>query len=153
MLALRGVWLAGPMTDLLAGRLRVQLATDEGYRRWPYPDSQGHLTIGIGHKLSVPISDAAVEQIFRDDLADKVDGLRRRWPHVDRLSEARQGVCFNMAFNLGVEGFLRFKRMIAALEAEDYERAVVEMLDSEWATQVGARASRLAEQMRQDAWQ
>jgi lysozyme len=136
----------------MLAKLRVQLGRDEGYRRAMYTDSLGKPTIGIGHHLAVPISHAAVEQIFQDDLTAAEYALRERWPLLDTLSEARQGVCLNMAFNLGVAGFLRFENMIAALEAADYEAAADEMIDSDWRLQVGERAYRLARQMRTDQW-
>ena len=37
---------------------------------------------------------------------------------------------------------------IAGIEAGDWEKAAVEMMDSRWATQVGARAERLRDRIR-----
>lgn len=54
----------------------------------------------------------------------------------------------DMCFNLGLPGFLEFERMLAALNAGDYDRAAQEMLDSKWARQVRQRAYVLAEQVR-----
>ena len=54
----------------------------------------------------------------------------------------------NMAFNLGVPGFLKFSNTIAAIKRGDYDTAADGMLKSKWASQVGARAERLALQMR-----
>ena len=52
--------------------LRRQVIRDEGWRNRMYLDSLGIPSIGVGHNLrDVPISDAAVEQIFADDLTDK----------------------------------------------------------------------------------
>jgi lysozyme len=53
-----------------------------------------------------------------------------------------------MCFNLGLQGLLGFKDMMLAIEAEDYDRAANEMLESKWATQVGERAICLAGIMR-----
>ena len=36
-----------------------------------------------------------------------------------------------------------FKKFLAAVEAEEWETASVEMLDSKWAKQVGLRSTRL----------
>ena len=58
-----------------------------------------------------------------------------------------------MAFNLGVAGLLKFKKMIAALEKRDYDTAAIEMLDSQWAKQVGQRSQELSRQMRTGKWQ
>ena len=48
-----------------------------------------------------------------------------------------------MAFNIGVAGVLKFKKMIAAIERKDFKQAALEMDDSKWSKQVGARADRL----------
>ena len=48
-----------------------------------------------------------------------------------------------MWFNLGLTRLLGFKKFLAALEAEDWDRAAEEMLDSKWAVQVGPRSTRL----------
>lgn len=148
----------GPeVTAILAGRLRVQLGRDEGYRRWAYRDSRGHMTIGIGHLLipdqpHTAITDEAVEAIFQDDLA-KAAAIYNRVAWLDSLSEARQGAVLNLCFNLGVEGALRFRKFFEALHDGDWERAGAELLDSEWARQVGKRAERLARQIVDDEWQ
>jgi len=78
--------------------------------------------------------------------------LTSRMPWTKQLSQPRFGVLVNMAFNLGIHGLMSFRRMLAALQTGDYEAAAVEMLSSRWARQVGSRANRLAEQMREDQW-
>lgn len=129
-----------------------QLERDEDRRHVGYQDSLGHWTVGIGHKLSTPLSDAAVDMILRDDVAAKVVELEAEAPWVRELSEPRYGVLLNMAFNLGVAGLLDFRRMLAAMQAQDWEEAAAELLDSVYATQVGARAIRLARQLQDDRW-
>jgi hypothetical protein len=53
----------------------------------------------------------------------------------------------NMTFNLG-DRLLGFRKALAAVQAGDWSTAAAEMLDSQWAAQVGPRAQRLAEAMR-----
>jgi lysozyme len=60
------------------------------------------------------------------------------------LDDARQDVLADMAFNLGVGGLMDFRRMLAAARAGAYDLAAAEMLASDWASQVGARARRLS---------
>ena len=64
------------------------------------------------------------------------------------LDDVRQRVLVNMAFNLGITRLLGFKNTLAAMQAGNYADAAKGMLDSKWATQVGARATRLAAMMR-----
>lgn len=127
-----------------------QLKRDEGRRPKPYQDTQGVWTVGYGHNLTTgALSEDAMTQILRDDL-QTADTACRSLPIWTDLSEPRRGVLLNMCFNLGFEGLMQFRQMYAALEARDYERAADAMLDSRWARQVGARADRLAKQMRED---
>lgn len=130
-----------------------QLERDEGYKRFPYRDTVGKLTVGIGRNLDdVGISKEEAYLLLENDLQRTMAGLRQALPWFDRLSIARQGVLVNMAFNMGVGGLLKFEKMLAALEKRDYEETAREMLDSVWAGQVSNRARRLAEQIRKDEW-
>ncbi len=139
--------------EIEAMTLYEQLTRDEGKRARMYLDSEGVPTIGIGHNLrDRPISERAIQIIFEDDLADTEADVRMRIPVFATLSEARRGVLLNMAFNLGIGGLLEFRKMLEALRIQDWDRAATEMLDSKWASQVGARATRLAEQMITGEW-
>lgn len=62
-------------------------------------------------------------------------------------SEVRQQVLISMCFNLGISGLLALKQTLAACERTDYVWAAEEMLASNWARQVGARANGLARMM------
>jgi lysozyme len=131
--------------------LMKELVHDEGCRLHMYKDSLGVETIGIGHNLrDVPISERAAGVIFEDDLRNVEDALDRELPWWRSLSEERQRVVANMAFNLGVLGLLEFKRTLRAMEIGDYKAAAVGMLSSRWASQVGDRAVRLAKLMDPD---
>jgi lysozyme len=49
-----------------------------------------------------------------------------------------------MAYQMGVDGVLKFKKMMIALQAENYEAAYKEALNSKWAQQTPERAQRVA---------
>ncbi len=140
------------MDDLTRLKLEAQLRRDEGVVRTAYPDSLGVPTIGVGHNLSTPISDEAIDQILNDDIAATESQLLSVLPWASQLSPARYGALLNMAFNLGVAGLLEFRRMLAALERQDWTTAARELLDSTYARQVGTRADRLARQLETDQW-
>jgi GH24 family phage-related lysozyme (muramidase) len=128
--------------------LKIHLVRDEADRRRPYKDSEGILSIGIGRNLEAkPLSDAVVRLMLDEDIDEAVAFLDRNLPWWSRLDEPRQGVLANMAFNMNAR-LLGFKRMLAAAEAGRYSDAASEMLNSKWAGQVGERAVRLAETMR-----
>ena len=46
-------------------------------------------------------------------------------------------------------GLLRFKKMLLAVEKQDWDEAANQMLDSRWSKQVGNRSKELADIMRQ----
>lgn len=129
--------------DMIA--LIDELTRDEALRLKPYRDTVGKLTIGIGHNLDdVPITETAAKQICRDDVARTLAALDVRFPWWEDMSERRQRVIVNMAFNMGVPRLAGFKDMLEALRTGDYARAAAAALDSKWAGQVGDRAKRLA---------
>ena len=129
-------------------KLQSDLVSDEGKRRFPYYDSVGKLTIGVGHNLTdLGLSDAAINFILNEDIENHLAELRSAWPAFDSLDEVRQRVLANMAFNLGVAGLLQFKNTLAAIETGDYIGAAVKMRSSKWAKQVCQRAERLAVMM------
>lgn len=132
-------------------KLAADLTRDEGRKATLYLDTRGIPTIGIGHNLKAkPLSEAAIDQIFRDDVADVERDLDARVPWWRTLSEVRQRVLANMCFNLGIEGLLGFKHTLAAIQEGRYDAAADLMAESLWDRQVGARADRLESMMRHD---
>lgn len=130
--------------------LRAQIERDEGLRLKPYRDSVGKLTIGYGRNLDdrgITKDEAAL--LLAHDLADAWNAVESAFPWARDLSEPRMGVLVNMAF-MGIGRLKGFVKMLAAMEAGDWEAAARELLDSKYAGQVGARADRLAQQLRED---
>jgi lysozyme len=133
------------MTPEARQRLKGLLIQHEEYRQFPYADTTGHLTIGIGRNLSDQgISITEATYLLDDDIQYFYGKLTHFLNFFTRLDENRQIALVDMCFNLGVQGFLNFTNMILALESGDYERATQEMLNSKWAEQVGERATCLA---------
>jgi lysozyme len=134
--------------------LRDDLIADEGLRLDAYADGGGVWTIGVGHTgpevtRGLCWTRAACLEALEHDIARAERGLDQHLAWWRRLSAPRQDVLANMAFNLGVEGVLKFRHTLQAVEAEAWALAAERMLGSEpWRTEVGARAERLAEQMR-----
>jgi len=128
--------------------LLTQLYRHEGYRQHPYLCSAGKLTIGIGRNLNdVGISEQEAKTMLAHDVEHAWEDLQKADPIVLVLSHIRQDVLINMVFNMGINKVNGFKRMWAAIGDGDFSLAAVEMLDSKWARQVGARATELAVQM------
>ena len=127
--------------------------TFEGLRLKPYKCTAGKLTIGYGRNLDdVGISQAEADMMFERDFALAEAEARRLCKafniDVDSLIEQRFYVLTDMMFNMGYDRLSKFKRMLTALSEGKYEAAANEMLDSNWAIQVGNRAQKLSLLMR-----
>lgn len=134
-----------------------ELRRDEGVRNTPYKDSVGIQSTGVGHNLQAsplptgwtyPLTDDQVNQLLMSDLANVFSDLNRDLPWWTDLNDVRQRVIANMMFNLGSNRLLGFKNTLAAMRQGRYDDAAAGMLNSAWASQVGARAQRLAQMMR-----
>lgn len=137
------------MADTLLERCRRNAVLFEGLKLTPYKCPAGKLTIGIGTNLEAGIT---VEEAYYlcdnrlklaiCDLKKKI--FREEW---DGFPSSIQEVLVDMRFNLGADGFLKFKKMIAAARARDWAGMIREMLESKWAKQVGYRAVYLVGQV------
>ena len=129
-------------------KTRDLLILHEGLRLKPYRCTKKKLTIGVGRNLDdVGISFDEAMFLLDSDIARVMKFvLGTKW--FPLLNEARKTVIIDMIFNLGVGGFLEFKKFRALLENGDYEQASVEMMDSAWSKQVGERAERLSKMMK-----
>jgi len=133
-----------------AQRLAEDLLRDEGLRLKPYRCTAGRLTIGVGRNLDDRgISESEALLLLDNDIKDCWGRLAVAQPWVLATPEAVQEVLVNMCFNLGLAGLLAFRQTLALLQAGRHAEAAAEMLRSKWAAQVGARAERLAQRLRE----
>lgn len=129
-------------------KLINQLKSDEGLRLNPYKCTEGYLTIGYGRNLETNgISENEAEVMLVNDIYRVMGSLNDYGLLIDH-TQPRQDVLINMAFQMGINGLLKFKNMLRALDDRNYSLAAKEMLDSLWAKQTPERAKRLARQMR-----
>jgi lysozyme len=131
-------------TDLL----KDELVKDEGLKLKPYRCTAGKLTIGVGRNLDdVGISASEAMLLLEHDINRVIAKLSYHLPWWSSLSENRQRVLANMAFNLGIDGLLKFKNTLSYIQNGKYREAAKAMLESKWAKQVGERAVRLSKMM------
>jgi lysozyme len=137
------------MDRLDVATLVAELTRDEGLRLKPYRCTAGKLTVGIGRNLDDRgISVTEAEFLCHNDVADVITDLDRELPWWRDLDPVRQRVLANMAFNMGIGGLLTFKNTLRLVKDGKYLEASQHMLASKWAGQVGPRALRLAQMMR-----
>lgn len=128
--------------------IEEQLLMHEGLKLKPYRDTKGVLTIGVGRNLEAKgISQDEALFMLRNDIREAV-GQLEQYDWYSKLDPIRQKVIVDMCFNLGLDGLLRFRKMIAAVEAGDFRAAADQMVNSAWYQQVGARSRRLERMMR-----
>ncbi len=136
----------------MSKRARALLTQQEGRRNFPYEDTVGKVTIGIGYNLTdLGLPDHIIDELF-DKTYTNAYKEARKYDWFKDLTEVRQAVVVNMMFNLGAYRFSGFKRMLQAMEVGNWSLASTEMLDSKWSQQVGKRALTLSAMMRYGNW-
>lgn len=148
--------------------LEQELIRDEGERLKAYRDTKGKWTIGIGRNLddvgTVPltrtkadvlangVNPAEIDQLFAYDINRTANDLDSHLPWWRKLDPVRQRVMLNMCFNMGIgnaaHGLCSFVNTLGMIQRGEYSRAADAMLKSEWAREVGIRAQRLSNMMR-----
>src|SRR5574340_138540 len=132
--------------------LVAELTAEEGSRLKPYRDSVGKLTIGVGRNLDdVGISPSEEAFLLANDLRVVCSTLDAHIPWWRGLSEPRQQAVADMCFNMGWPRLSGFHNMLAALQRGDWASAAAEALDSEWAKEVGSRATVVASRLGMEA--
>lgn len=122
-------------------KLKNIILRHESYRQFPYIDTTGHVTIGIGRNLTDNgISLTEAMYMLDEDIKYFKGKLLDVYPPFETLCEARQLVLIDMCFNLGINGLLEFKDMLSALSDCNYSAAADAMKNSKWHEQTGVRA-------------
>ena len=136
------------MTD----RLTTDIQGAEGLRLTAYKDSMGYWTVGYGHLLGnlkdwsgYTITEADANAFLLRDI-DTARGAAQglpEWPDLD--TACRQNAVIELVFNMGLGTWVKFVHTRECIEEQDWEGAATNLLDSEWADQVGpVRSKRLA---------
>ena len=152
------------------------LKQHEGLRLSPYKCTANKITIGYGCNIQdtenaqmlkfynlmsfdeivacmdmqedFSITEETAETILKVQLERTEKEAKKLIPNFEQLSQDRQDAMTDMLFNLGATKFLKFRKMLAALEAKNYKEAAKQMLDSKWSKQVKKRAQVLALMMK-----
>ena len=130
------------------------LKEHEGRRLKPYTDTVGKLTIGYGRNLTdIGISDEEARILFAHDVENAENACLYHFPWFRHLDEVRKDIIVNLVFNMGINGVKEFKRMIAAIDRQDWAQAAWELSNSHWKQQVGKeRHDCLTEALEHGRW-
>ena len=142
LINVKGVVAPSAMPDeMLIGRI----VEHEGMKRFGYLDSKGYMTVGVGRCLQSGVGKGlSIDECFyllKNDIADFRNQLKNYDWFVSQ-DDVRQGALIELAFNLGLGGLLGFVHMLDALKRKSYLEAAKELLDSQWAIQVGPTRSK-----------
>ncbi len=139
--------------------LRKELELDEGVKYEIYNDHLGYATFGIGHlvinsdpeygqEIGTAVSEDRVIEAFNSDVQIVLADCEQLYYGFNVLPEEVQLIIANMMFNMGRPRLSKFKGMKAGVDAQDWNKAADEMIDSAWYRQVPNRAGRLVKRMR-----
>ena len=146
--------------------LLLDLIRDEGAVRGPhnrhiiYDDHLGYRTLGYGRLMEPDmgggLSESEAQFMLRSDVVRVLAEMDDTWPWAADLSPAQRRGLANLLFNVGLPRLRKFVNMLEALkksaagDAGAANRASAECLDSRYAGQVGDRAKRIADLLRQN---
>jgi lysozyme len=132
-------------------KLAAQLTVDEGRKSRMYLDNATppRWTIGVGFNLSDralpdPIIDALLDWCI-DNVQHELDSALPWWR---TMNDARQNALANMAFQLGMDKLVKFKKTLDLLKVGRWDAAATEAMDSDWARQCPNRAKRVTDMIR-----
>lgn len=140
--------------------LKGLLIRHEGIRLKVYDDAtgapivkgytlKGNPTIGIGRELSKNgITYDEADALYCADIIKISKFFDQYLGWWKDLTSVRQQVLFSVAYNTGRNGLLRFVKMLAALENQDYDLAADELLDSKAARHLPSRYKELSDMLR-----
>ena len=143
--------------DLLAEARRRQA---EGVRSTVYDDAtgqpirkgslvEGYPTIGVGHRLDLPLPDALIDALLDYDLTDRIHLIDMALPWWTSCTEPQQRALVELVFNMGLHGLERdAARVLIHLRAGRGHAASCELAGLPWANRVGpTRAQRIIQQV------
>jgi lysozyme len=159
---------AAPASDF-GESLYLQLLQHEGTRQYSYKDRDGR-SIGIGFNLNdkdnqriladmgynvqnviagkVRLTEPVIRSLYETSVAKATKDANKWIPNLSEQPEDVQKAVIDMSFNLGATKLGGFVKTRDAIINKDYKEAAKQMMDSNWAKQVGKRANTLSEMVR-----
>ena len=115
--------------------IKEMLIKNEGLVCQPYHCSAGKLTIGVGRNLDANgISEDEAMYLLENDIQRVIDSLDKNWSVWRQLPIPCQEVVIDCTFQMGITGWMNFRRTRALMEMGAYLEASEEILRSKYAT-------------------
>ena len=110
---------------------KKRIRLEEGCSGYPYTDSKGYSTIGIGHNLNASPLDQRVIDLQYDIDYDKAVTQAQTltvWPV---SNGPRKAALIELVFWMGLRTVKTFRKTLAAWEKQDWAEAAAEIMDSQ----------------------
>lgn len=112
-----------------------------------YPEENAQFGLTVAKAVAYGITQPEALAMLNNDITRCEAALDAKLPWWRTLCDVRQRILLNMVFNLGIAGLLKFTDTLAAIQRGAWATAAAAMRNSLWASQVGDRATRLAQMM------
>lgn len=145
-----------------------RLILHEGMVLKPYICPAGFRTLGVGRNLETNkltgdelracgdyehgITKNAALFLLKNDIERCDNECQKRIGCYKFLDDERQYALLDMCFQNGIEGLLKFKKMLYNMSIGDYRGAAKECLNSKYARQVPVRSKRIANLIETGEW-
>ena len=107
-----------------------------------YKCSEDKLTIGVGRNLEANgISEDEAHYLLDNDIKRVIESLDKSFKMWRCMPKRARMVCIDMTFQMGITGFLGFRKTIALMQMGMWLEASEEVLDSKYARQTPNRAA------------
>ena len=129
------------MLDLL--KLADQLIHHEGMECFPYTDTVGKVTIGVGRNLTDRgLTKEECRHLLANDIEISVGELKMNFHWFAKLDDTRQAALVDLHFNLGINRLKTFTKTLRLIEkcilGDDlWSKVAEELLDSKWIIRMG----------------
>lgn len=130
--------------------LKGRIKKNEGYSDKPYTDQLGFLTIGYGHLikpdekylLKNKIKNKDLKKIFLHDFNKSANDYNKKLKNYSSKMKDKE-LLIEMIFQIGINGVLRFKKLLKNINKDNKNLVCFEMMDSLWYKQTPKRVKKL----------
>jgi lysozyme len=130
------------ITNNMYDKVKDMLIRHEGVVCTLYQCSQSRWTIGAGRNLQDRgITEEEAMYLLDNDIKRVMSQLDEYWTVWRSFPEKAQLCCVDMTFQMGIKGFMGFRRTRALMEMGMWLEASEELLDSKYAIQTPNRAN------------
>lgn len=136
-----------------ANRIFNNIYLEESYRAFPYKDTDGNWTLGIGWNIFTRGCNLKIATFAcKEHISESDQDLTNNLSFYNQLDEVRKAALIDMAFNMGIKNLLGFQNMLKAIQENNWDTASKECLNSSYGTKLKSRAQKIAKMLLTGEW-